>query len=217
MEKHKSESCKVIENRRISSNTFLLTFKRLSDFIPGQMVKISLEPSLDSRLYSIASGIHDKNFSIIYNYVANGKLTPTLSTLKPGDRIYCSEAFGSFTDLPHKSIWIANGTGIAPFLSMIASGFSENKTLIRGARYAEDFYFDDIIRLSMNERYIRCSSSGAMKDSFHGRITDYLIQKQTIENTHYMLCGSAEMVVEVRDILITKGVSFTGISSEIYF
>ena len=33
----------------------------------------------------------------------------------------------------------------------------------------------------------------------------------------YYLCGSAEMVVEIRDILIEKGIPFDRIISEIYF
>ncbi len=33
----------------------------------------------------------------------------------------------------------------------------------------------------------------------------------------YYLCGSAEMVVDTRDILIRKGVPFDQIISEIYF
>ena len=33
----------------------------------------------------------------------------------------------------------------------------------------------------------------------------------------YYLCGSADMVVEVRDILIGKGIPFGHIISEIYF
>ena len=33
----------------------------------------------------------------------------------------------------------------------------------------------------------------------------------------YYLCGSAEMVVDTRDILIEKGIPFENIVSEIYF
>lgn len=33
----------------------------------------------------------------------------------------------------------------------------------------------------------------------------------------YYLCGSADMVVEARDILISKGIPFGNIISEIYF
>jgi len=33
----------------------------------------------------------------------------------------------------------------------------------------------------------------------------------------YYICGSADMVVEARDILISKGIPFGSIISEIYF
>jgi ferredoxin--NADP+ reductase len=36
-------------------------------------------------------------------------------------------------------------------------------------------------------------------------------------NYKYYLCGSAEMVVDVRDILIAKGIPYEQIFAEIYF
>jgi len=37
------------------------------------------------------------------------------------------------------------------------------------------------------------------------------------EDQKYYLCGSAEMVVECREILISKGIAFSNIVAEIYF
>jgi ferredoxin--NADP+ reductase len=53
---------------------------------------------------------------------------------------------------------------------------------------------------------------------FPGRVTDYL---KTLENLPkdcpFFLCGKALMVVEVRDLLIAKGVPYEKIMAEIYF
>nr|NQU89377.1 oxidoreductase [Bacteroidota bacterium] len=53
---------------------------------------------------------------------------------------------------------------------------------------------------------------------FHGRITKWLSEAESLPiNRKYYLCGSAEMVVEVRDILIEKNVPYGNIVAEIYF
>lgn len=51
-----------------------------------------------------------------------------------------------------------------------------------------------------------------------GRVTKFLKEWDNLDpNRNYYLCGSAEMVVETRDILISESVSVTNINSEIYF
>jgi ferredoxin--NADP+ reductase len=53
---------------------------------------------------------------------------------------------------------------------------------------------------------------------YSGRVTQYLQEQARLDpNLKYYLCGSAEMVVEARDILISKGIPFEHIISEIYF
>ncbi|MDO9512782.1 MAG: FAD-binding oxidoreductase [Bacteroidales bacterium] len=216
-EKMSLKTCKVFENSEVAPSVYYLKTERTSDFIPGQMIRLTENIKTPPRLYSIASGIHDDYFGIIYSVVKGGKLTPLLSGLKPGDKVFCSSAFGSFTDPAKETIWIATGTGIAPFLSMVLSGLHSGKTLIRGARQESDFYFDEIFKLKLKDKYIRCCSSGELQNSYHGRVTQYLWDHEADKKSKYMLCGSAEMVVDSRDILINKGVSFTQIISEIYF
>ena len=53
---------------------------------------------------------------------------------------------------------------------------------------------------------------------YFGRLTNWLKeQKELPLDIKYYLCGNPEMVVEVRDILVSKGISFNNIISEIYF
>ena len=49
-------------------------------------------------------------------------------------------------------------------------------------------------------------------------VSSYLVEQTDLDpDLKYYLCGSAEMVVETRDILIGKGIPFGQIISEIYF
>jgi ferredoxin--NADP+ reductase len=125
---------------------------------------------------------------------------------------------GKFSGTGGPAWWIAQGTGIAPFASMFRSGQTNNKTLVHGGRHHDSFYYRDEFIPILGERYIRCSSKDSGDSVFHGRVTDYLksIDRLPVGSLYY-LCGSAEMVVETRDILIEKGIPFINIISEIYF
>jgi ferredoxin/flavodoxin---NADP+ reductase len=205
-------------NDEIATGVFILRFERKFDFIAGQVIGISLEPNGDPRLYSIASGMHDEDIQILYNIKPTGKLTPPLARVKAGDHIYITPPFGSYFGSGDPAWWIASGTGIAPFSSMFRSGLGQNKVLLHGGRTGEFFYFQDEFLPVLKENYIRCSSRETGEGLFSGRLTSYLqLQQNLPANIKYYLCGSAEMVVDVRDILISKGIPFGNIVSEIYF
>ena len=162
--------------------------------------------------------VQDREIRILYNVVEEGFLTPRMSLLETGDTIWITEPRGSFTGSSAPAIWIAAGTGIAPFYSMFRSGLHQNKTLIHGSRYLEQFFFFDEFSDRLGPHYIRCCSSEYDGQVYHGRVTSYLGEVETLDtNLNYYLCGSAEMVVDTRDILIERGISFDQIISEIYF
>jgi len=101
---------------------------------------------------------------------------------------------------------------------MIFSGLSEGKTLIHGSRYLSDFYFRDEIIHVMKSEYTRCCSAEWEEGVYSGRLTQFLREKESLPTDRkYYLCGSAEMVVETRDILISKGIPYENIVAEIYF
>jgi len=202
----------------VTPGAFLLSFRRDMTFLAGQVIKISLPWEISPRMYSICSGENDLDISILFNVKEDGSLTPHLSKCKPGDTILVSNPIGSFLSDRQPAWWIATGTGIAPYYSMYRSGLGENKTIIHGARFLNQFYFDKELQTYFGERYIRCCSSENSPETYSGRVTDYLKQFGIIPSGYkYYLCGNGMMVVEVRDLLISRGVPFSSIISEIYF
>ncbi|NOR73559.1 MAG: oxidoreductase, partial [Draconibacterium sp.] len=147
----------------------------------------------------------------------DGFLTPKLAGMIPGEKILISKPYGSFLGTTEPAWWIATGTGIAPFYSMFQSGNFENKKLIHGAGYLNQFYFEDELEWAMNDNYVRCCSRESSCDVIPGRVTEYLQTISDFPDIKYYLCGKALMVVEVRDLLIEKGVPFENILAEIYF
>lgn len=197
---------------------WILSFVRDTKFRAGQVVAIDVQPDGEPRLYSIASGEQDEFIEILFVEKAGGRLTPRLSKMKAGDCIYVSEPFGNFATSFENEWWIAAGTGIAPFASMARSGHFSGKTLIQGSRYDADFYFSALFESKHPEKYFRCCSFQVDTAFYRGRLTAWLKENLVAEeNVRYLICGSAEMVVEVRDILINKGIPFQKIISETYF
>ncbi|WP_163710430.1 ferredoxin--NADP reductase [Mangrovibacterium lignilyticum] len=215
---HKLYEDTVVGNVEISPGVFLLSVKRRKDFLPGQVVKLAVDRVQPPRIYSICSGNHEEELRVLFNIKEDGYLTPKLASLIPGDKVLLTEPYGSFIGSQKPAWWIATGTGIAPFYSMFQSGLSDNKMLIHGVSYLNQFYFEDELDWAMGKNYQRCCSREKSCDAFPGRVTDFLKGKSDLPtDVQYFLCGKAIMVVEVRDLLINKGVPYENIIAEIYF
>lgn len=201
----------------ISPEVFVLRFPSQGRFLPGQVVGMTLN-GMPPRLYSIASGPDDPYLEVLFNVKTDGQLTPRLATLHSGDMVQVSAPFGAFLGDAKPAWWIAAGTGIAPYRSMLRAGLGRNKMLIHGGRSAQSFYFEDEMLQAFGSGYIRCCSQEYGPGLYPGRLTQWLAEQKRFDPAlQYYLCGSAEMVVEVRDILIGGGVPIDRIMSEIYF
>lgn len=207
----------VIENINLAQDAFILKFKRTFSFKAGQVIGLGVRLDIEPRLYSIASGEDDEFIEILYTEKLDGKLTPMLSILKKGDKILATNPFGSFTEYSDSPVCVSTGTGIAPFISMLKSGKGKNATFIHGVRTPEYFYFENLLKNTINSNYIQCCSGSNSSKFYNGRVTKYLSENPVNPSKKYYLCGVAEMVVEGRDILISKGVPYGNIISEIYF
>lgn len=216
-ERHKRFETKVTAVEEIAHNTFLLRFEKPFDLCAGQVVAVTTDIHSAPRLYSVCSGESDEDVQILFDVKNDGALTPNLAALRQGDPLWVSEPYGSF--LPKSKVpmwWVASGTGIAPYYAMLRSGYRPVQ-LLHGARRDAQFYFDREFEQTLGNKYIRCCSTDAGGD-YRGRVTDYLLSRDALPLNHfYFLCGSATMVVEARDILISKWVPFQNVITEIYF
>ena len=208
----------VLDLKEITTGKFILSFKKQFGFKAGQVVALTCDRALEPRIYSLCSGEYDPQMQILFDLKPEGELTPKLTQLKPGDRIYVSKPYGHFLQPEIASMWwIASGTGIAPFHSMLRSGYKSEK-MVHGTREGSHFYFEQEFRQALNENYLRCNSGSDGIGDFFGRVTQYLESCNTLQkDIKYYLCGQSLMVVEVRDLLISKGVPYENIISEIYF
>jgi ferredoxin--NADP+ reductase len=216
MSSHNFNKVDIISNIEIQKGIFVLTLPRICSFTPGQVVSIRLSVNSPFRMYSLLNGANEKHYQLLYNIYPEGYLTNRLKKMEPGDKIYVSEPFGEFlSNYESNSYLIATGTGIAPFYSLFKSG-NKNFTLLQGARKKTQFFFQDEFT-PLGNQYIRCASKDHGEDIYAGRLTRYIQETQLPKSPLYFICGGAEMVVDVRELLQLKGIPYTHIFTEIYF
>ncbi|MDO5102541.1 MAG: FAD-dependent oxidoreductase [Lautropia sp.] len=114
----------------------------------------------------------------------------------------------------HRKIFVATGTGLAPFLPMLASlnetGLRQ-ATLIFGCRTAEDDLTTKLpdappLPGTIIRCYSRMHGTGSGETLLHGRVTDALNTLSfTPDDTDFYLCGASSMVADCRALLAKRG------------
>ena len=210
---------KIEEVRQLTDETFSLRLpKARFAFKAGQHISLGIHGDYQSREYSIYSGINDNNLEVLVKEVEKGYFTPKLRKLKTGDLVEIHGPFGKFgmesKDAESgKFVFIASGTGIAPFRSMVRTYPELDYTLIHGVRLAREAY--DRHEYA-DDRYILCTSRDA-KGAYHGRLTGYLKNCTFSSETQFFLCGNSDMIFDSLEILKEKGFERDQIHCEVYF
>lgn len=210
---------KVHSLKEIARKVYIISLDYRPVFIPGQVIELTEDPSLPPRMYSICSPPGNKKLDILFDLKEDGRLTTAMAKMKARNILYAGDPMGNFTcEENEKAYWIAAGTGVAPFASMSFSGNIQNKILIHGGRQLESFYFQKAFEKVLKENYIRCCTSEQSPVVYPGRLTSWLKEQKDLPHDYkYYLCGSAEMVVQTRDILVSRGIDFDSVIAEIYF
>ncbi len=210
---------KVIDIKNLTENTFVLTLpKSRFKYIAGQHISISILGDYQSREYSIYSAEEGENLQILVKEVDGGYFSPKLKHLKKGDLVEVHGPFGKFgLDTKkletHKHVFIASGTGIAPFHSIVKSYPELDYQLIHGIRFTEEAYeMEDYKR----DRLVLCTSRDK-KGDYHGRLTEYLKKTNFDKNTSFYLCGNSDMIFDAMEILKDKGFDRDNVNVEVYF
>ncbi len=209
----------LISIRNLSPSAYVLRLSRRGlAFRAGQHILLGEAGSIHNREYSIYSGEHDDFFDVLVKEVDDGLVSKQLKKVKPGNKLQLEGPLGFFTIEPDqlengKFLFVATGTGIAPFHSFVRSYLQIDYQLIHGVRYASEAYDKDAYH---NERYILCTS-GDEKGDFKGRVTEYLRQHPVDPETHCYLCGNFNMIHEVFDLLEQQGLPPENVHAEVYF
>lgn len=201
-------------------------------FAAGQFTKLGLsdeEGNLVSRAYSLVNAPEAQTDEHEFLIVAHpqGKLSPRLQSLRAGDALWMGDS--AYGDLIQPSIpeftqdlWLlATGTGVGPFLSLLADQrlTQPNIVLVHGVRYDRDRVYREAIQTLVEQyqgrlRYHSVVSREAVDDAMSGRIPALIDsgELQTVselelapERSFVMMCGNPEMIKDTASTLRDKG------------
>ena len=212
---------RLVSAKEIAPNTLHIEFE--SDwnaaFVPGQFLSLTRQigDGEITRAYSIASPPNGHRFALCANLVPDGHFSPFLFGMEVGDEVDFKGPYGAFIlrRPVSDSIFVATGTGIAPFRSILHSKLREHPdrhfTLIFGVRHAEGLLYHDEW-LAMSREHANFDYRPTLTrppDQWKGRTGR--IQSHALEvlgdrrDVDVYICGLREMVDDLRLRLKEQG------------
>jgi ferredoxin-NADP reductase len=219
---------RLVATRRLTPSVRELVFERTDGapfaFAPGQWVNLVL-PLPDGeikRAYSIASapGPGSPRFELAVTQIEGGPGSQFLHRMTEGETLRAIGPQGLFTrgaEATLPALFIATGTGVTPFRSMIQAALADAHGaplwLLFGARHEEDIlYQDELTRLARehpNLRYeITLSRAAADWTGRRGYVqhhaSELLRDLRALgggAEPHAYICGLDRMVSAVKDLL----------------
>lgn len=179
------------------------------EIAPGQYGKLQVGP-FEWRCYSIAN-LTGRHLTLLVSNRTRGDGSHYADSVEPGDTSLFEMPLGTYRleDNAHRKVFVATGTGLAPFLPMFRA-LAE-----MGQLHMAELYFgcrtpDDDITKSFAEQLpttIRCfSRSDARASDISGRVTKAMEMLDfDPETTDFYICGGAAMVADCRKILENSG------------
>ena len=229
----------LVRSVSLSELTKHLEFEMLGmrrfGFVSGQWLSFKqVKPDGEelTRAYSIASPPgEDPRFALCLNRVQDGFMSNFLCDMREGAEIPCQGPFGDFILRPplRDTIFIATGTGIAPFRSMLhwlledSSRHQDHQLwLLFGSRYEKDIYYhDEFLRLAAehaNFHYLPTLSRGSPEwKGLRGYVQEHVLGiVQGRANVRAYICGLEKMIKANRDLLKSLGCDRKSILYEKY-
>ncbi len=189
-------------------------------FVAGQFVNVEIPGSEDTRSFSIASTPREPGrIDLVVKLLPGGSFSGFLEAgLRIGDRLRVYGPFGQLkVRLSYRRILIiAGGSGLAPFLSMLAElsdrGDTRPVTVVFGARRVQDLYgIDQIERLTRTMPALEYVATLVEPDpgwrGETGFVTDVIARRfPSLEGFDAYLAGPPPMIEAVIPLLRERGV-----------
>lgn len=217
-----SVATKIEEVRRLSPSSIGFSLRvepgAALSFLPGQYVNVGIPGTDQARSYSFSSMPKDGVVEFLVRNIPGGAMSSYLTDrAAPGQPVTVTGPIGSFylRDVRRPLLFLAGGTGLAPFLAMleeietIGSAFPIH--LVYGVTNDADLVETDKLR-GFAERVptFTFETVVASGDSAHGRkgyVTDHLPDAALNGgDVDVYLCGPPPMVDAVRSHLAARGV-----------
>ena len=188
-------------------------------FLPGQYVHVGVPGTGQSRTYSFSSMPNDGKVEFLVRNIPGGLMSSWLSEqAAPGAAVTMIGPIGSFylRDISRPLVFLAGGTGLAPFLAMLEeirrTGSQQPITMVYGVTHDAD-----LVEMDKLEAFARdipgltlatCVASPDSQYPAKGYVTHHLPDSALHGgNVDIYLCGPPPMVDAVRNWLAGKGIA----------
>ena len=186
-------------------------------FLPGQYVNIDFPGSGQHRSYSFSSAPGESKISFLIKKIPGGVMSTWLESAQAGNKVELTGPLGSFylRAVERPLLFLAGGTGLAPFLSMLevlAHANSQQKIhLIYGVTRNLDLVQVDAIDAYVaklpNFSYATVVAEADSNHPRKGWVTQHMPAEALNDgDVDVYLCGPPPMVDAVRKYFDDKGV-----------
>lgn len=208
--------------------------KAKMNFSPGMFVMLTyIDPITKTemaRAFSIASA-PSQDFLEFYINMIHGEFTSHLDTAKIGDVYYVTGPYGQFRFSPTadgKVLFVAGGTGLAPFMSMLREirllSSGNDIVLLYSVRYPDEIIRKDElaeltkqINLKTVVTVTRPRPDGGWTGQT-GHIDAEMIKTYALDLAERVpyICGPLPFVKAVKDALVSLGVPAARIKADVW-
>jgi len=183
----------------------------------GACTLLIRDDQVDSRPYSFSSHPDQPELRFLVKRVSGrshaGQFSHWLAGRKTGDEVGVGNPFRLFSPgLCPNEIWLATGTGLAPFLSCLRGSNPPRSALLYvGVRNSEEAYFRSFLesRCRVEWRFSRHKVSRRVSVEEPGFPLDPLRE--------YFICGNGAMVRACREGLLARGILLGRVHEESFF
>lgn len=191
------------------------------NFLAGQYVNVAIPEFGETRSYSFSSKPGERKTSFVVRNVPEGKMSSFLSNVaKIGDKMSFTGPFGSFYLRPivRPTLFLAGGTGIAPFLSMLKvldeKGSNQPVRMVFGVTNDDDLVAIETLNdvRSRHDWFDYCTvvADELSKHERKGYVINHINNNWLNEgDVDIYLCGPVAMVDAVQDWLDGRNIQAT--------
>lgn len=202
----------------------------INPYQAGQFIKLGIrgdDGRVTARAYSLVNPPGSRYHSILAVEVKDGAVSPFLHQLQVGDELLVSPTATGFLTLDQipdgQTLWLlATGTGISPFLSMLATAEPwqryQQLVLVYAVREVRDLAYLAMIEGWQQQygdqfRFLPVVSREQHGAMLHGRIPQLLADgslEQRAElplatTSQVLLCGNPGMIHDTSELLLARG------------
>jgi len=173
-------------------------------FIPGQFMRFVMDGY--ERDYTMVSTPDAETIDFCIAIVGGGQFSGDILKADIGTPFQLSGPHGHFIfqGPANPAVFVATGTGVAPFVAFCRSGVNAG-LLLHGVGTPDRLIYREIFQSTLCE-YVPCISrpfdnSDNVENAFSGRVTHYLGQQLTPGTYDFYLCGRGGMIRDVTALI----------------